>query len=677
MQTPVSWLSSYWWILALVAVLACYKLILRLAFGMVIIPDNSIGLVKKKFVLFGTHRQLPPGKIIALKGEAGIQADTLAPGLHFGLYPWQYDVTVTPFTVVPPGKIGLIESCDGNPLPDGRILARQVQCDNFQDARAFLENGGERGPQMAIMAPGTWRINTFVFTFRVAEMTIVPNGQLGVVEARDGKPLSGGRVLGRYVECNSYQDVQKFIDNGGERGPQMRIIPQGQYRINPLMFVVAMQPVMEIEDNMVGIVTTKDGAPLAAGEIAGSPVDGHNSFQDAEAFINNGGHKGLQEQVILAGRYFINPRFATVETVRMTEVPIAQVGVVIAYVGKEGKDVTGEAFKHGNLVSKGEKGVWVEPLDPGKYPINPYTHKVELVPTANIVLNWATGKTEAHKLDERLSTITVRSSDGFTFNLDVSQIIHVPRNDAPKVIARFGTMVNLVTQVLEPTIGNYFRNAAQTSDVIEFLKKRSERQVQAKESIGAALIDYNVNAIDTLIGDITPPAELMKTLTDRKLAEQEKVTYETQKLAEETRKELEQARAMAGTQSQVVTSQRTVEIKEFEARARVKQAEGEAQSKTINAKADAEVITTVGNAEAEKTKAVGTSEADVIKLKIESMESGNYAAVQIAQALAANKIKLVPDIMAGGGSDQGSLINVLIAKMLQGGAGERGRTDES
>ncbi len=663
---PASFFSHYWWIFAVIAIIFLYKAILRLAFGMVMIPDNSIGQVKKKFVVVGANRQLPPGKIIALKGEAGIQADTLAPGLHFGLYPWQYEVTVNPFIVVPPGKIGLIEACDGKPMPDGRILAHQVPCDNFQDARAFLENGGERGPQMAVIPPGTWRINTFVFTFRVADMVLVPPGLLGVVEARDGQPLSGGRVLGKYVECDSYQDVQKFITNGGERGPQMRIIPQGQYRINPMMFAVYMEPVMEIADNMVGIVTTKDGTPLPVGEIAGAAIEGHNSFQDAEAFIKNGGNKGLQEQVILAGRYFINPRFATVESVKMTEVPIAQVGVVIAYVGKEGKDVTGDAFKHGNLVTKNEKGVWVEPLDPGKYAINPYTHKVELVPTANIVLNWATGKTEAHKLDERLCTITVRSSDGFTFNLDVSQIIHVPRNDAPKVIARFGTMVNLVTQVLEPTIGNYFRNAAQTSDVIEFLKKRSERQVQAKTAISAALIDYNVNAIDTLIGDITPPAELMKTLTDRKLAEQEKVTYETQKLAEETRKELEQARAMAGTQSQVVTAQRTVEIKEFEARARVKQAEGEAQSKTINAKADAEVIITVGNADAEKTKAVGTSEADVIKMKIASMESGNYAAVQIAQALASNKIKLVPDIMAGGGGDQGSLINVLIAKMLQG-----------
>ena len=65
-------------------------------------------------------------------------------------------------------------------------------------------------------------------------------------------------------------------------------------------------------------------------------------------------------------------------------------------------------------------------------------------------------------------------------------------------------MLNLVTQVLEPTIGNYFRNAAQQSDVIVFLKARSERQADARKQIGAALEQYNVGAVDTLIGDITP-----------------------------------------------------------------------------------------------------------------------------------------------------------------------------
>ncbi len=593
-STSVDPIVKYGWVLVLILILVLYKVILRAFCGTVIISKDEIGIVNKKWVLVGKYRTLPDGAIVALNGEAGLQADTLAPGIHFGLWAWQFQVSKVPFTTI-------------------------------------------------------------------------DKSHIGIVEARDGHPLSGGRVLARTVESNSFQDARGFLTRGGERGPQISIIPPGTYRINTGLFQVAAAEVLEIPDNMVGVVTTKDGKPLATGEIAGKEVPGHNMYQDAEAFITSGGNKGLQEQVILAGRYFINPRFATVETRPMTDVPIANVGVVIAYVGDEGKDVTGDTFKHGNLVSRGQKGVWFDPLDPGKYPINPFTHKVEIVPTANIVLNWATGKSEAHKLDEKLSTITVRSSDGFTFNLDVSQIIHIPRNDAPKVIARFGTMANLVTQVLEPTIGNYFRNAAQTSDVIEFLKKRSERQQEAKTSIAAALTEYNVNAIDTLIGDITPPEALMKTLTDRKIAEQEQVTYKTQQLAEETRKDLQQARAMADTQARVVDSERSVTIAKFGAEAAIEGARGQAQSKKINAEADANVITIVGNAEASKTLAVGTSEADVIKLKIDSMESGNYALVQVVQALASNKVQLVPQIVAGGGSggQGGTLVDVLLANLIR------------
>jgi uncharacterized membrane protein YqiK len=559
---------------------------------MVIVPNNGVGIVTKKFTLGGRNATLPDGKLVALEGEAGIQADTLAPGLHFWLWPWQYTVQVVPFITVEEGQIGVVESRDGVPLSGGRVLAQQVDCDSFQNARAFLQNGGQRGPQITVIPPGTYRINTALFT-------------------------------------------------------------------------VTSAPVLEIRDNKVGIITTKEGRSLPTGEIAGIKVDGHNAYQDGEAFIRAGGFKGLQEQVLLAGRYFINPQFATVELVEMTEVPIAHAGVVIAFVGETGSDVTGDGFRHGNLVEKGKKGVWAEPLDPGRYAINPRTHRVENVPTANVVLNWATGKSESHKLDEKLSTITVRSSDGFKFNLDVSQIIHIPRNDAPKVIARFGSMVNLVTQVLEPTIGNYFRNAAQNSDVIEFLKSRAERQADAKKQIGAALNDYNVGAVDTLIGDITPPDDLMKTLTDRKIAEQERVTYETQRQAEIVRKELQQARAVADTQAKVVDSERSVAIAEFAAQASIRRAEGEARAKTAIAEADASVIKVVGGAEAEKTQKIGLAEAAVIKQKVEATSRENFVAIEVARALAGSGQKLVPDIMAGGGNGSAStIIEMLAASMF-------------
>ncbi len=665
MENIVSNLGTIVAIVLLIAATVYWRAFLWLL-GVIIVPDDSIGTVTKKFVIFGTTRNMADGQIIALEGEAGYQADSLAPGLHVGLWPWQYTIELIKFAVIPQGKIGVVQACDGRPLPSGRVIARDVECNFFQDARAFLKGGGERGPQMKVIPPGTFRINPLLFAVRLFDATEIPQGSVGVVEAHDGNPLPIGRVVAKGIDCDSYQDARAFYAGGGERGPQVKIIPPGNYRINPILFDVRLVDVVDIPENRIGVVTTKEGAPLPTGEIAGGEIGNHNMFQDPDKFIANGGFKGLQEQVLLAGRYFLNPRFVTVEILDMFTVPIANVGVVIAYVGKEGKDVTGETFRHGNLVSKGEKGVWVDPLDPGKYPINPNTHKVVNVPTANVVLNWATGKTEAHNLDANLSTITVRSADGFKFNLDVAQIIHIPRNDAPKVIARFGDMSALVTQVLEPTIGNYFRNAAQGSDIIEFLKNRSLRQDEARNSISAALKEYNVGAVDTLIGDIVPPDALMKTLTDRKIAEQERVTYETQRQAQGVRQELQQATALADTQARVVDAERKVTIAEFEASAAVKFAEGNARSKTINAEADATVLRTVGEAEGAKILAVGGAEAKVIEQKVSSMEAGNYAVVQVAEALAKGGVKIVPDIVAGSAGDglSGGLTTVLLGNLI-------------
>src|SRR5882724_8197129 len=221
----------------------------------------------------------------------------------------------------------------------------------------------------------------------------------------------------------------------------------------------------------------------------------------------------------------------------MVQIPIGYVGVVISFVGAAHEDVSGEAFTHGDLVNVGHKGVWVTPLYPGKHPLNTRVMKVELVTTTNIVLNWAV-RTEAHKYDEKLSSITVRSRDGFSFNLDVAQIIHVGALDAPKVISRVGSMQNLVDHVLEPIVGNYFRNSAQDYTVLDFLGARSQRQVEAAGHIREALRAYDVQAIDTLIGDINPPGQLMQTQTDRKIAEEQRKTYEVQEAAQIQRQQL-------------------------------------------------------------------------------------------------------------------------------------------
>lgn len=616
--------ATYWWLLVIFISMIFYKFILRVFFGMVIVPENRIGLVTKKFVLFGANKELPDGRIIATKGEAGFQAQTLAPGLYWGMWPWQYGVDMVPFTVIPEGKIGLVLSNDGAELPTGNILGRRVDCDNFQDAEKFLGNNGQKGRQTALLTAGSYRINSFAFSVTIADMVI-------------------------------------------------------------------------IRENMVGIVTTLDGKPIRAGQIAGEMIEGHNNFQDIDAFLANNGNRGLQPQVMLAGSYFINPWAIQLEEIPMTDVPIGHVGVVISYVGEDGKDLTGDTFKHGNIVSRGQRGVWMEPLGPGKYPINKYTMKVELVPTTNLVLNWANARSEAHALDKNLSTITVRSKDGFPFNLDVAQIIHIPATEAPKVIARFGSMNNLVSQVLEPTIGNYFRNSAQDSDVISFLSTRKERQQAAKDHIRAVLDEYNVNAVDTLIGDIVPPEALMKTLTDRKIAEEEQKTYQTQKMAQEQRQGMEKETAIADMQKEIVKAQQSVEIAQRTADATVKKAEGDANSlrlqvdaeatatkmranaeaeatkaragaqaeaTRLNASADAEKISKTGLAEAEKIMAIGKSTAEAYELQVKAMGGDNFTRYKITEEIGKGHIKVIPDILIGNANGTDGGINGLLGMKL-------------
>jgi uncharacterized membrane protein YqiK len=155
-------LLNYWWVIALLFAVVFYRIVFQLL-GIVIIPEDKLGLVTKKFVLFGDNKELPDGRIIATKGEAGFQAQTLAPGIYFWKWIWQYEITLQPLTVIPNGKIGLLIAKDGAELQNGRVLAPAVQCDTFQDAASFLTNGGQKGRQTACLTSGTYRINTFLF----------------------------------------------------------------------------------------------------------------------------------------------------------------------------------------------------------------------------------------------------------------------------------------------------------------------------------------------------------------------------------------------------------------------------------------------------------------------------------------------------------------------------------
>jgi uncharacterized membrane protein YqiK len=603
--------NVFWMVGALVALVGA------LALSLVVIDENHSGLVIRRY-----GPPLPPGRLIATRGEAGVQARMLSPGWYFGYWPWKVKVE----------KVRLI---------------------------------------------------------------VVPSGQLALVIANDGAAVSADRVLGREVPCDSFQDAEGFLLHGGEKGRQLHMLTTGQYRINPALFEVvtaakasaygltaAQLEVYRVSADRVGIVTALDGRPIAPGDLAGPAVFGHDCFQRAQAFLDAGGSRGLQEDVLLSGAWNLNPWFVSVELCPLTEIPIGYVGVVVSYVGDEHLDVSGDNFTHGDLVNRGRKGVWVEPLLPGKHPVNPRVMKVELVPTTNIVLNWAQ-RAEAHHYDAGLNSITVRSKDGFSFEINVSTIIHVGVKNAPRVISRVGSMQNLVDHVLQPTVGNYFRNSAQESTVLEFLSARSGRQREAYLHIRAAVASYDVECIDALIGDIDPPAELMKTQTDRKIADEMQRTYDVQREAQLRRQELERATAAANLQAEVVRSEQMVLVCEQNANAHLAATRGETEAAKMRAHADAEVVQLDaqaaaasarihaeadadgirwrGEAHADAERARGAAQATSHQAGVAALGLAAYSAIQVTSIIGDAKLKLVPDVMLAEGKS--TMADVLLARL--------------
>src|SRR2546422_11227193 len=195
------------------------------------VDAREIAIKERRY--FGA--KMPPGRVVATEGEVGIQADVLKPGLHLIKYPFERVVRKVPLIDIGADELGVVEAVDGEPMTPGRIFApdrAQNAHNNFQDPIAFIKQGGVKGIQLRTLPPGLWPIHPYLFRVSIAKTTVVPQGKVGIVTAADGAPLDPGRLLGKAIKDHlSYQNAELFVSSGGQRGPQVDILPPGTYRI--------------------------------------------------------------------------------------------------------------------------------------------------------------------------------------------------------------------------------------------------------------------------------------------------------------------------------------------------------------------------------------------------------------------------------------------------------------
>jgi uncharacterized membrane protein YqiK len=163
----------------------------------------------------------------------------------------------------------------------------------------------------------------------------------------------------------------------------------------------------------------------------------------------------------------------------------------------------------------------------------------------------------------------------------------------------------------------------------------------------------------------------MDTLTTRKIAEEQKKTYDAERLAQETRKTLEAEKALAEKQRELVNEEQNILIAQRKAQATVRQAEGDSSAISTRAAGEAEAIRRRGTAEAEifaikgeneatAIQAVGLARAEAARKGVEAMGE-YYGLLQIFTSLADKGIRLTPDVLVSGGQNGGTASEALVA----------------
>src|SRR5258705_567367 len=571
-----------------------------------------------------------PIAFIKQGGVKGIQLRTLPPGL-WPIHPYLFRVSVGNTTIIPQGKVGVIIAADGAPLDPGRLLAKAIQGHiSFQNAELFVASGGQRGPQVDILTPGTYRILTQsasanggsevkpgLFTVRLYDATVINENQIGLVEALDGAPLNPGDYVAESIPGHdNFQDGHEFIDSSGQRGPQKDILLPGTYYVNPLLFKVIPESAKEVKPGEVAVIVSNTGK---------DPSD--EIRRQMAAKVRQRMEREEKEQAEETAA-----RLDKIDDQRTAEEIKAEM-----LSGDPADRRLDEGAHEAYVVPEGYRGIQEAVVGPGRYYVNTLAISPIIIPTTNQTVEWTAGE-----VVNTFNPFEVISKDGFTMQLEVRVVFRVKPEDAPFMVAKIGGIERLIQNVMHPLIDSIFRNQASESSAMAYLQNRHEEQERAEARVRAHMLKYHVDVVNVLICHIHLPEELMQTQTAKILAEQRQNMYDAQREAEEKRIQLERTKSQADNQRDLMAATVGVEIAGKRAEQRKAECEGEAH-----------YILQTGKAEAEKVRWMGEAQGVAYHEQVNALGAQGVALVEVLKVIGEKGVRITPDIMASGGGTEG------------------------
>jgi len=426
-------------------------------------------------------------------------------------------------------------------------------------------------------------------------------------------------------------DGNRVIAINGERGRQAEILQEG---LNISLFVnviydVEFVPYEIIGEGQVGLLTSVDGSPLGKDlyiapdwltmfsenkivkvndsvsyDTVILPENRRSEIEtmmlDPKYFIEHGGKKGPQLNVLRPGEYKINKYMWKVEIVDATRIPDGHVGVIISRVGKVPQNI--QVGAEGNtlatpVVDKGYMGVWKEPLKPGMYYLNRHPDKnkgayeVKLVDTRIQTWTYKGGYDwyvidlsieENGKIEQTISKTThkkipdgatggairIMTKDGWTIFIDGRILIQIQPQDAPYIIASVGGIPELKDKITTPLMRSVCRNVGEHIEATNFVLKRSTIEKEIEDLLIEGSSGTRLTVKEYKMNDVYVKPELLIPDKRKQLAKKMETTYAQEQLAYKEKIKTEKAREEAEQQGVLVEAkiakQAAAEFKEAE-----------------------------------------------------------------------------------------------------------------
>jgi hypothetical protein len=556
----------------------------------------------------------------------------------------------TSFVFVPDGRVGhLFRVYGGGSLTDGRIIAVN----------------GENGPQAEVFTPGFHvrpLLNVIYTVDTSKEEVTIPQGKIGVLTARDGAPLRSGQAFADpFPPKYGYQmlDATTFLNNGGQRGPQLTVLTPGKWRINRYLWDVAEASATEVKAGYVGVVKSNVNADIDFGTLKAIKPENCDVLADRGA------------------------------TTGRLEAPIVPVGCI---------------------------GVWKDSLQPGKYYFPPDAFLITEIDTRAQVWTYAGGYKRSNialTVDSKGDIVQTRTEEdvpvsrdnadravfvkmeGWDVPLELRIVAQVSPADASCVVAGVGTLKDIEDRVLTPSIRAITRDVAggtyevteakvdengkpvldtdgkpffitvnRPTKVLDLINQRPLIEGEIERRIRPEAQKSCITIREVRLGEPAIPPELLVAVRREQLATQLAKAFIQERAAQEKRIDSEKAKETANQQGTLVRAEIGVQASVQNALAARNEGQGERDKLTAIAAGQKSQVEVLGP---EATKQLRQFE-----LTVDTLSKFANANPQVIAAALTNASKFVPQTSINlGGSGSGSLLD---AAGLLGGLLTAGQT---